>query len=159
MSGFRKYPVDLAMSIWRTVPQRHSQTCCAYIHGMAKNCFSERAVGTNPRTRNNNICIPWAQQVSIHIQQAWQRHAMHIHMSVHMYAKYVLYLCTHACLHASIVYLWMYECMYLRSVRRCSVTSSVALESKLESSTTVKGQDYTHLRCSGSIQSSKWCCA
>ena len=33
---------------------------------------------------------------------------MHIHMSVHMYAKYVLYLCTHACLHAGIVYLRMY---------------------------------------------------
>ena len=106
MSGFRKYPVDLAMSIWRTVPKRISQTCCAYIHGMAKNCFSGRAVGTNPRTRNSNICIPWAQQASIHIQ-AWQRHAMHIHMHVHMYAKHVLYSCTHSCLHASIVYLPM----------------------------------------------------
>ena len=67
---------------------------------------------------------------------------MHIHMSVHMYAKYVLYLSRmHVCLQV----LCIYECMYhITIVRRCSVTSSVALESKLESSATVKEQDYTH---------------
>lgn len=81
-------------------------------------------------------------------------------ISICMYICMQSMFCTHARIHVCMQVLCIYQCVYhITIVRRYSVTSSVALESTLESSATVKGQDYTHLRCSGSIQSSKWCWA